>query len=76
MKARNMTAIPLADIPRDTGREYLAVIPSGTVTVTISGGEPFTLEAGQVWAPLPAPQNDIAFTGSGTLVIAGSGTVG
>ena len=66
----NFQSVPLpANLPRKDDRRYLCVIPTGAVTVVISGGEPFSLEAGQVWAPIPAPQNDIDFTGSGTLVI-------
>lgn len=65
----NMAATALASIPHDKNRRYLAVIATNTVTVTISGGEPFTIAAEGVWSPLPAPINDIVFTGTGTLIL-------
>jgi len=66
----NMVATAIADIPQDKTRAYLAVIATAEVTVTISGGEPFTIPAGSVWAPIPAPINDIVFAGTGTMVVA------
>lgn len=66
---RSMVSVAIpASIPSDSGRRYIAVIPNGTVTITISGGEPFDVVAPGVWAPIPACINDIAFTGTGTLV--------
>lgn len=64
----NMTASALANLPRDKGRKHLTVIPTTQVTVTISNGTPFTLDVGNVWAPYPAPLNDIVFTGTGTMI--------
>jgi hypothetical protein len=59
-----------ADIPRNRGRKYLAVQAAASpITVTISGGIPFTIAAGSWWGPSPAPTNDISFTsGSGTII--------
>ena len=65
----NMVSTALASIPANKDRRYLAVIPTAEVTVTISGGEPFTLAANAVWSPIPAPINDIVFTGVGTLIL-------
>ena len=64
----NMTAGPIDDLPRDPSRKYLCVVATADVTVTISGGTPFTVPADTQWAPIPAPINDIAFTGTGTLI--------
>ena len=65
----NMVATPLMNLQRDKARAYLSLVPTSPVVVTISGGEPFTLEVGQVWGPIPAPINDITFTGTGTLIV-------
>ena len=65
----NMVATALQTLPQDKDRRYLAVTATTSVTVTISGGEPFTIAALGVWAPVPAPINDIVFTGTGTLII-------
>jgi hypothetical protein len=66
---RNMVATPVGNVPADNHRIYLAVVATTEITVTISGGEPFTLDAGSVWSPIPAPINDIVFTGTGTLIL-------
>jgi hypothetical protein len=60
-------AIP-NNLPADSGRRYLAVIPVGTVTITIGGGEPFSIAEPSVWAPIPACITEIDFVGTGTLV--------
>ena len=65
----NMHSTALIALPTDKHRRYLAVVATTTVTVTLSGGEPFTVAAGSVWSPIPAPINDIAFTGTGTLIV-------
>ena len=65
----NMVSTALATVAFDKDRRYLAVVATGAVTVTISGGEPFSLAAGDVWSPIPAPINDIVFTGTGTLIL-------
>ena len=65
----NMTAIPLGDIPRDKHRTYLSVFATTDVTVTISGGTPFTILADTQWGPQPAPMNDIEFSGTGTIIL-------
>lgn len=65
----NMRSTALSDVAVDKHRRYLAVIATTTVTATISSGTPFTIEAGAVWSPIPAPINDITFTGTGTLVL-------
>ena len=65
----NMHSTALANIPQDKHRKYLAVVASTEVTVTLSSGEPFTIAAGSVWSPIPAPINDITFTGTGTLIV-------
>lgn len=66
---RSMVAAALpASIPANPHRRYIAVVASADVTVTISGGEPFTIASGTVWAPIPACINDLAFSGAGTLI--------
>ena len=65
----NVQAIPLSPLAQDRHRTYLAVFAQTDVTVTISGGTPFTIAAGNQWGPQPAPINDIAFAGSGTIVV-------
>ena len=67
--AKNFVATALDDVARDPNRTYLCVVAEGDVGVTISGGQPFTVPAGTHWAPIPAPMNDIAFTGTGTLIV-------
>lgn len=67
--ACNMASSALKTIPQNKDRRYLAVVATTAVVVTISGGEPFELAIGGVWAPLPAPINDITFTGTGTLIL-------
>lgn len=67
--ACNMKSTALQNIPFDDDRRYLAVIATTSVVVTISGGEPFTIAALGVWAPVPAPMNDIVLTGTGTLIL-------
>lgn len=64
----NMQALALATLPRNENRLYLAVKAVGEVTITISGGAPFTI-TDEVWAPLPAPSNDIVFVGTGTMIL-------
>lgn len=64
----NMRAIPVGDLPRNIHRTYLAVIATAITTVTISGGTPFSIPAGGVWAPIPAPINDMVIAGAGTIV--------
>ena len=66
---KNMIATPLQALDFNPNRAYLAVVASGVVTVTISGGEPFDIQDGEVWAPIPAPMNDITFSGTGTLIV-------
>lgn len=65
----NMRAIVLQDIPFDKHRTYLALFANTDVTVTISGGAPFTVLADTQWGPQPAPMNDIAFSGTGTIIL-------
>lgn len=65
----NMVSTPYMDIPQDKDRRYIAVIAITLTTVTISRGTPFTLDVGAVWSPIPAPINDIAFSGTGTLIL-------
>lgn len=66
---RSMVSVALpASIEANPARRYIAVVPADTVTITISGGAPFSITAPAVWAPIPACINDIEFTGSGTLV--------
>lgn len=65
----NMTAIPLGNIPRDKHRTYLSVFATTDVTVTISGGAPFTILADTQWGPQPAPMNDIEMSGTGTIIL-------
>lgn len=65
--AVNMRSVALVNLERDKDRRYLSVLATTDVTVTLSEGEPFTIEAGNSWSPIPAPINDINFTGSGVL---------
>ena len=66
---RSMVSVAIpASIPANPQRRYIAVVAATAVVVTISGGEPFTVASGTVWAPIPACINDLAFTGSGTLI--------
>jgi len=67
--ATNMQSVPLIDLGRDKHRGYLVVLAITDVTVTLSNGEPFTIAAGSSWAPIPAPINDMDFTGSGILTV-------
>lgn len=65
----NMTAIAIpGSIPRDMHRTYLSIFATSDVTVTISSGNPFVIKADTQWGPQPAPMNDIAFSGNGTLI--------
>ena len=71
MKGTQMVSVAVAttlDLPFASGRQYLAYVPTADTTITIGGGAPFTLAVGQVWSPVPAPINDIAFSGAGTLI--------
>lgn len=52
----------------DKDRAYLAVIPTASVTVTFSNGVSFVLGEGQVWAPIPAPINELTIEGAGTVI--------
>lgn len=65
----NMVSVPLIDLGKDKHRRYLVVLAITDVTVTLSNGEPFTVAEGSSWAPIPAPINDITFTGSGVLTV-------
>ena len=65
----DVVSTTLADISEDFTRRYLAVIATTNVTITISGGIPFTVQAGGVWAPVPAPSNDIVMVGTGVLLL-------
>jgi len=65
----NVRALPLSDLPFDNKRTYLAVFAETDVTVTISGGTPFTIPADTQWGPQPAPMNAISFAGTGTVVV-------
>ncbi len=67
--AANMRAVALINLGRDKDRRYLSVLAITDVTVTLSNGEPFTVVAGSSWAPIPAPINDMDFTGSGVLTV-------
>ena len=55
-------------IPFNSGRTYLALVCTADTTVTIISGEPFVVSAASVWSPMPAPINDISFTGAATRV--------
>ena len=68
-QAVNVQAIPLSNLPRDKNRTYLAVFAETDITVTISGGTPFTIPADTQWGPQPPPMNDIVFAGTGTIVV-------
>ena len=63
----NMVAVALpASIPVNANRKFLTLVTTAATTVTISGGASFIVDG--VWAPIPAPLNDIAFAGAGTLI--------
>jgi hypothetical protein len=68
----NMRARDIAvetSLPQDHHRTYLAIQAAGAaVTVTLSGGTPFTIPDGSWWGPQPAPMNDMTFTGTGTVI--------
>jgi len=65
----NMTAKALGALALDEHRTYLLVWAATDITVTLSSGTPFTILANTHWEPTPAPINDIAFTGTGTIVV-------
>ena len=67
--AANMQSVSLINLGRDKDRRYLSVLAITEVTVTLSDGEPFTVAAGSSWNPIPAPINDMTFTGTGVLTV-------
>ena len=69
----NMQSIALANLPRDTKRLYLFIVPTADIVVTMynddaTAGEPFTIPLGGHWNPIPCPVNKFTFTGTGTMV--------
>jgi len=75
---RNQTRItqslPIQNLPRDDRRTYLAVFAEAEgpgIYVTISSGTTFHIKEGTSWGPMPAPMNDIVFSGEGSLMFTG-----
>ena len=68
-------SLAVQSLPRDQHRTYLAVFADAEgegVTVVISNGSPFIIQAGNSWGPMPAPMNDIAMSGIGTILFTGT----
>lgn len=64
-----MESFPVgAPLLKDLYRTYLSIIATTDMTVTLSGGEPFPIFAGQFWSPWPVPSNDMTFTGTGVII--------
>ena len=66
MKAQAVSGT--VNLSTNPSRTYLAIVPTAPVSVTIGDGASFTLAAGVVWAPIPAPINAIEFVGTATLI--------